>query len=163
MSANVRKFGKPVRLLVDAKGFPDGRLVVFEIWKQSGSSKDKIAEVNGVVKREKGIGEWEPPFKREPSLPHEQKISQQSKKDQYSFTAKIDDKTTQGGPIEFTYFVELFIVDTNGNPLNEVKITITFSDGTKKQDVLKNGRVRFDDVPQGKFTTELEGYDFVFS
>lgn len=163
MSAIVRKYGKPLKLLVDAKGFKDGRLVLFEIWKQSGQNKSKIAEVNGVVKREKGIGEWVPSFKPEPTSPLEQNINQQSQKEQHSFTAKIEDKSVQGGPIDLTYCVELYIVDTNEKPLDDVKITITLSDGAKKQDVVKNGRVRFDDVPAGKFTTELEGYDFVFS
>jgi hypothetical protein len=156
------KYGKPVKLLVDAKGFPDGRLVVFEIWKETGQNKEKIAEVNGVTKREKGIGYWEPPFKLEPEMVIQKNLSQQPQKDQYSFVAKIDDKTVQGGPIEFTYPLELYVEDENGKPLDCVKFTITFSDGSKKKEVFRNGRAKIEGAPAGKFTIELEGYDFVF-
>ena len=163
MAAVERTFGKPVSLLVDAKGFPDGRLVHFEIWKQAGQNKEKIADVDGVVKREKGVGQWEPSFKREPQLPLKDKINQQPQKEQYSFTAKIDDKSVQGTPIEFIYPLEIYIEDTSGVPLDNAKFSMTFSNGTKKQGTLKNGRFKFEGVPAGKFVVELEDYDFAFS
>jgi len=89
-------------------------------------------------------------------------LSQQPQKNQFSFVAKIDDKTVQGGPIEFTYPLELYVEDENGRPLDCVRFTITFSDGTKKKEVFRNGRAKFEEAPSGKFTIELEGYTFVF-
>jgi hypothetical protein len=161
------RFGKPVPLLVDAKGFPNGRLVEFEIWKQSGQNKEKIAEVNGVVKQEKAVGYWEPSFKREPRLPLKDKITSLPQTDQYTFKAFIDkgtadELTTQGTPIEFTYPLEIYVEDVNGKPLNGVKFTVTLSDGSKKTDIFRNGHVKIEDAPVGKFTVELEDYDFVF-
>jgi len=167
MSVTKAKFGKPVPLLVDAKGFKDGRAVLFEIWKQAGQNKERIDEINGAVRREEGIGHWEPKFKREPKLPLKDKISPQPQKEQYSFTATIDkntadEKTVQGTPIEFTFPMELRVEDKNGKLLNDVEFAVTFSDGTKKKGMLKNGYVKIDDAPAGKFTIELDGYDFVF-
>ena len=167
MSVTKAKFGKPVPLLVDAKGFQDGRAVLFEIWKETGGKKDKIDEINGAVRREKGMGQWEPKFKREQNLPLKDKLSQQPQKEQYSFTATVDkgetnEKKTQGTPIEFTFPLELFVEDVKNKPLNDVKFTVTFSDGTKKDGVLKNGCAKLEDAPAGKFTVELEGFDFVF-
>ncbi len=167
MSATKVKYGKPVPLLVDAKGFPDGRAVLFEIWKETGGNKDKIDEINGAVRREKGIGQWEPKFKCEPKVPLKDKITPPPQKEQYSFTAIIDkgetnEKKTQGTPIEFTFPLEIFVQDTSGQPLNDVKFTVTLSDGNKKNDVVRNGRIKIEDAPAGKFTLELEGYDFVF-
>jgi|GEM_PF-2373654 hypothetical protein len=167
MSVTKVKHGKPVPLLVDAKGFQDGRAVLFEIWKEAGGNKEKIDEINGAVRREKGIGQWEPKFKREPQMSLKDKISPQPQKEQYSFTAIIDkgtdkEKKVQGPPIEFTYPLELNVLDVSGKPVNDVKFTITFSDRSKKDGVLKNGHAKIDDAPAGEFTVELEDFDFVF-
>lgn len=161
MSATKVRYGKPAKLLVDAKGFADGRLVLFEIWKQTGQKKEKVAEVHGVTKREKGVGQWEPAFKLAPKLGI-QKNATQSQKDEYSFIAKIDDKTVQGGSIEFTFPLELYLQDENGQSMDGVKFTITFSDGGQKKEVFRNGRAKFEEAPAGKFTIDLEGYVFVF-
>jgi hypothetical protein len=161
------KYGKPATLLVDAKGFQDGRLVVFEIFKQAEGKKEKIAEVNGVVRREKGVGQWQPSFEREAQLPLQDKIRQQPQKEQYSFIAIMDkdtpgEKKVEGTPIEFLYPVEISVLDVSGKPPKDIKFTITFSDGTSKTGVLRNGYAKIGDAPAGKFNVKLEGYDFVF-
>lgn len=168
MSVTKAKYGKPVPLLVDAKGFQHGRAVLFEIWKETGGKKDKIDKINGAVRREKGVGQWEPKFKRDPQMVLKDKISPQPQKEQYSFTAIIDkgtdnEKKVDGTPIEFTYSLELHILDASGKPVNDAKFTITFSDKSKKNGVLKNGHAKIDDAPGGEFTVELEDYDFVFT
>jgi hypothetical protein len=101
MPVTKAKYGKPVPLLVDAKGFPNGRAVLFEIWKEVGGKKEKIDEVKSAVRNEEGTGQWEPKFKREQSLPLKEKLSQQPQNEKYSFTATIDkdtknEKKTQG-------------------------------------------------------------------
>ena len=167
MSATKVKYGKPATLLVDAKGFPDGRLVQFEIEKQTGQKKEKITEVNGVVRREKGVGQWEPPFKRAAFLPLKEKLSQQPTKEQYSFTAIIDkgekdEKKTQGTPIEFSFPIDVYLKDQSGNPIDGVECTIIFSDGTNKKGTFRNGHAKFDEAPPGKFEIKLEDFEFMF-
>jgi len=162
-----RKYGKPVGLLVDAKGFANGRLVVFEIWKEASGKKEKIAEVNGVVKGEKGVGQWQPTFKREAQLELKEKVGQAPQKEQYSFVAFVDkgtpnEKKVQGTPIEFVYPLEISVLDVSGKPPKDVKFTIKFSDGSSKEGVLRKGHATIDEAPAGKFTVKLEGYDFVF-
>jgi hypothetical protein len=162
LAAAERNYGKPIELLVDAKGFPDGRLVKFEIIKEVDGKKEKIAEVNGVTKREKGIADWEPPFKLLPKSSMKDKLGQNPPEEKYSFVAKIDDQKINGGPIKFSFPLDIYIEDENGLPLDNVAFTITFSDGSKKKDTLKKGRAKFEQAPAGKFSIELEGYDFVF-
>ena len=157
----------PVTMLVDAKGFQDGRLVQFEIWKETSGKKEKIADVNGVVRREKGVGRWQPSFERETQLPLQEKVSQHSQKEQYSFTATIDkntptEKVVQGTPIEFTFPLTIFLTDEANSPIESAELTITFSDGTIRREIVRNGRLSFDDAPSGKFTIKLEGFEFVF-
>jgi len=79
MSATKMPYGRPVKLLIDFQGFPDGRLMQFEIWRKKGGKEEKVSEVYGVTKGGKGIGQWipQPPQVKEHKevLPLEEKIS----------------------------------------------------------------------------------------
>jgi hypothetical protein len=152
-----------VKLLVDFQGFPDGRVVQFEIWRREGQKEEKIAEVLGVTKRGKGIGEWNPEFQEDKGVQTmAEKTSEKSRDDKYYFVAKIDDKQARSENIGFTYPLDIYLVDEEKKPLEGIVFTITFSDGSKRKGVFKNGHARFDDAPSGKFKLELEGCEFVF-
>jgi len=156
-------YGKPVKLLIEFQGFPDGRLVRFEIWRRKGQNEEKISEVYGVTKRGKGIGWWNPQFvEGKETLPLEEETSQRVEHEKYFFIAKIDDKEARSVDMVFTYPLDIYLEDMEGKPMDGVKCTVTFSDGSKKDGVFKKGRVRFEDAPAGEFTLELEGEEFVF-
>jgi len=177
MSVTKAKFGKPVPLLVDAKGFKDGKAVLFKILKKTGGNEILVAEITSVVKREKAAAKWEAHeakfatgelvFKQEEWLGLKDKLSPTPQKDQYSFIAIInkdekDEMKTQGTQIEFTFPFELYIEDATRHPLDGVKFWVTFSDGSKKQGVFKKGYGKLDDAPAGKFTVEIEDHEFIF-
>jgi hypothetical protein len=168
MEMSVTKFpyGKPVKLLVDYQGYPDGRLVQFEIWRKKGGKEEKVCEVYGVTKGGKGVGLWtpQPPQVevRKEVLPLEKKITSPAEEQKYYFIAKIDDKETKSGDLGFVYPLDVYLEDETGNPVNGAECTVTFSDGSKKKGVLRNGHVKFEEAPPGKFKLELEQYDFVF-
>jgi len=155
-------YGKPVKLLIDFQGFPDGRLVLFEIWRQKGGKEEKISEVYGVTKGGKGIGEWTPRIERKEALPLKEIISEQVEEEKYYFIAKIDDKEAKSGDMVFGYVLDIYLEDTYGKPIDGAKCSITFSDGSKKDEVFKNGHAKFEQAPPGKFKIELNGYKFVF-
>jgi len=166
MSAKRVRYGKAVPLLVDAKGFQDGRVVIFEIWKETAGKKEKLDELNGTVRREKGLANWEPKFRRESKIALKEKISPNPQKVQYTFTAIIDkgtssEKKVQGTPIEFTFPISIYIQDESGNPIDNAECTITFSDGSSKKDTVKNGILKVD-APSGEFEIKLDDYEFVF-
>jgi hypothetical protein len=154
-------YGKPVKLLVDMQGYPDGRLMQFEIWRLEGQSEEKIAEVYGVTKGQKGIGMWNPHFReRKEVLPLQEQISQQPEESKYYFIAKIDDKEIKSEDFTFTYLLDIYLEDEAGNPVNGAKFTITFSDESKAQGEFKSGHAKVDNAPPGKFRLELEEYEF---
>jgi hypothetical protein len=162
MTATKFPYGKPVKLLIDLQGFPDGRLVVFDIWKEKGSDKTLVKTVNGVIKNGKGVGEWTPGFKKAGWIPLEKTVSKQAQSEKYHFIAKIDDQEAKSGDFAFTHPILIHLEDENGNSLSGVEYTITFADGTKKQGVFTDGHVNFGDAPPGKFKLELKNYKFVF-
>jgi hypothetical protein len=162
MSVTKVKYGKPVPLLIDAKGFQDGRLVKFEIRKQKSGEEEKICDVNGVTRGEKGVGRWNPDFKVLADTKPLRKTTQVTNMDErFFFVARIDEKEVKSGEIVFTYPLRIFVKDTAGNPLDRVEYTIEFSDGSKKKGIIKKGLIEFEDAPSGKFELELEEeYEF---
>jgi hypothetical protein len=162
MSLTKYPYGQPVKLLIDLQGFPDGRLVVFDIFKEKGSDTTKIKTVNGVIRSGKGVGEWNPEFKGKGWIPLEKTITTQTQTEKYHFVAKIDDQEAKSGDFAFTHPITISLEDENGNSLKEVEYTITFADGSKKQGTVKNGIEMFNDAPPGKFKLELKNHKFVF-
>jgi hypothetical protein len=153
-------YGKPVTLLIDMQGYPDGRLIQFEIWRLRGQSEEKIAEVYGVTRGQKGIGEWNPPFnERKETLSLEKQISQ-SEEEKYYFVAKIDDQEIKSENMIFTYPLTIYLVNDLGQPVDGAKFTVTFSDGTKTKGVFAKGYAKVEEAPSGKYKLELEEYEF---
>jgi hypothetical protein len=155
-------YGKPVKLLIDFQGFPDGRLVLFQIWRKKGGKEAKVNEVYGVTKGGKGVGRWVPLIKRKEVALLEEKTSEQAEEEKYYFIAKIDEQETKSGDMVFTYPIDIQLKTETGKPLNEAKCTITFSDGSKETGVFKNGQVKFQNSSSGKFKIEVNDYTFVF-
>ena len=162
MSATKFPYGKPVKLLVDYQGYPDGRLVQFEIWRKKGGEEKEVSAVYGVTKGGKGIGWWIPLVERKGVLPLEETISYQGEEEKYYFIGKIDDKEVKSGDIVFTYPLEVYLEDEEELPIDDAECTVTFSDGSKEKGDVKSGRAIFQEAPLGKFKIEVEGYEFVF-
>lgn len=162
MSATKMPYGKPVKLLVDLQGFPDGRLVQFEIWRKKGREEKKVSDVYGTTKGGKARGKWIPLIEREEILPLVEQISEPVEDEKYYFIAKIDDQEIKSGDMVFTYSLDIYVADTDGKAVDGVDYTITFlSDGSKRKGIFKNGHAKVEDAPPGKFKIELEGYEFV--
>jgi hypothetical protein len=156
-------YGKPAKLLVDVQGYPDGRLVSFLILRKRGSQQEIITEVYGVTRNGKGIGEWHPAFReRKEALPLVKTVTQQTQQEKYFFIANIDDKEAKSPDMEFIYPLDIYLEDTNGKPLEGAECSVTFSNGSKKKAVFKNGHIKFVDAPSGKFKIDLEKCEFVF-
>ena len=162
MSATKVPYGKPVKLLVDYQGYPDGRLVRFEIWRKKGAEEKEISNVYGVTKGGKGIGWWVPLVDRKGVLPLEETISYQGEEEKFYFISKIDDQEVKSGDLIFVYPLEICLEDEKGLPIEGAECTVTFSDGSSDKRVLKSGRAEFNEAPVGKFKIEVEGYEFVF-
>ena len=162
MSETKLPYGKPIKFLVDFQGFPDGRLVLFQIWRKKGGNEEKVTEVYGVTKGGKGVGRWTPLIKRKEALPLQEKITEQVEEEKYYFIAKIDDQETKSEDMRLTYPFEIYLEDEDGKAIDGAEYTVTFPDGSKKTGELKGGRVQFADAPSGKFKVELKGYEFIF-
>jgi hypothetical protein len=156
-------FGKPVKLLVDLQGYPDGRVIMFEIYKKGSEGESKLSEVLGVVRNNKGIGFWD---NKEISQPVDSLLLTETEKPQteqkYYFEAKIDEKTIKSEDFAFSFKLAIFVKNTKEKPIHGVNGKITFSRGVSQPIRFVNGLANINDAPGGKFKIELEDYKFVF-
>lgn len=149
----------PVKLVVDAIGFQDGRLIQFEIWMKKGGEEKLVAQVNGVVRSGRGEAIWIPPQEEyRVTLSKEGQGKGREEAEEYYFKAKIDDLEVKSPPLIFTYPLKIYLEDEDGSPLDGVKYTITFSNGSKREGVLQRGCAEIKDAPKGKFKIQVEGY-----
>jgi len=150
-------YGKPVKLLVDLQGYPDGRLVKYEVFRKTSTGEEKVIELNGVVRANKALAIWVPDFLESTTFELDDKPSTAIINEKYYFVAKIDDKEVKSGDMEFTFPLTLFLKE-DGEPLDGVKCNISFSDGTRNEATFSKGFAKFTGVPLGKFTVEINGY-----
>lgn len=162
MGATKFPYGRQVKLLAYYQGYPDGRLVLFEIWRQKGGKKEKLDEVNGVTKGGKAIGWWTPRAKRQEAMPLEKEIKEKSEEAEYYFMAKIDEKEVKSENFVFTYLLDVSLKDFLNRTVDGAKYVVTFSDGSSRRGAFKDGHATFSEVPAGKFKIGLEEYEFDF-
>jgi len=157
MSVAKVPYGKPIKLLADLQGYPDGRLVQYEVLRKTSSGEEKITELNGVTKGNKALAIWNPDFLENTTFELDDKPSTQKVDEKYYFKAKIDDEEVKSSDLELTFPLTLFLKD-GGEPLNGVHCKITLSDGTQIEAEFSKGFVEFSNVPLGQFKVEVDGY-----
>jgi hypothetical protein len=157
-------YGKPVKLLVDLQGYPDGRLIYFEIWQKENGSENKISDVFGVTRDNKGIGFWTPDTSQESPRKEEKilqkNVSHTTTKCSFYFICKIDDKEIKSEEFTFSYKLNIFLTDEAQTPIDGAKYTIKLSDKKEITGTVKNGHIIVEQAPAGKFTLSLKNYEF---
>jgi len=154
------KSGDQVKLKVDVKDFEDGTPVQFLVWERKDEQDTIVAQMDAKINQGKAETTWKPEVnENEEEL---QEHVEDEKEPEYLFIADIEGEEKKSGPLKFTYPIEIFVTDEDGNPLDGVGYTVTLSDGTKKKGKFQKGQAKIDDAPYGKFVVEIEGSEFVF-
>jgi len=150
----------PVKLSVDAIGFEDGRLVQFEIYRKKGEKEELVDQVNGAVVGQKAEAKWIPKAeeRRITLVGDSAEAGEVPEDEEYYFKAKVDDFEVVSERFEFAYPLEIYLKDEGGRPLNDLKFEIEFSDGNKREGIIKDGYVKVKDAPKGRFKVKIEGY-----
>ncbi|MEM3403984.1 MAG: hypothetical protein QXJ17_05585 [Nitrososphaeria archaeon] len=152
----------PVKLSVDAIGFEDGRIVQFEIYRKKGGKEELVSQVNGAVVDQKAEAKWVPEAEeRRITLGGDSTEAGDVPEDEeYYFKARIDELEVSSEKFEFTYPLEIYLKDDRGRPLDGLKFEIEFSDGSKREGVIKDGYAKVKDAPKGRFKVKVKGYKF---
>jgi uncharacterized Zn-binding protein involved in type VI secretion len=156
------KSGDKIMMIVQTQDFANGTPAQFIIWEEDVNGQDIfIEQVSGQVQGDKIEASW----KHSPEQVKEdlqRDIEEKEGEPKYFFAVDVEGEEARSEILTFTYPLDIYIEDADGNPLDSVQFTITFADGTKKKGVLKGGCAKIDDAPYGNFTIEIDRYDFVF-
>ena len=159
MSAVKVPHGKPVKLLVDYQGYPDGRAVKFEVFQKKTQGEEKVAELFGATRGGKACVFWHPNLSEyKVTLKENAGDVKQVDDVKYYFTAKLDGNEVKSTDIEFTCDLDIFLEDADGNPLDNLDCKITLSDGSSRQEKFLKGFLELKEIPRGKFKIEIDGY-----
>ena len=160
MSKKTRVPFGPVKLSVDAVGFEDGRLVQFEIYRKRGGKEELVDQVNAAVVNQRAEAKWIPKAEeRRITLAGDSAGGGEVTEDEeYYFKAKIDELEVDSEKFELAYPLEIYLKDEGGRPLNDLKFEIEFSDGSKREGIIKDGCVKVKDAPRGRFKVKIKGY-----
>jgi len=149
-----------VKLVVNTKDFEDGTPTSFLIWQKKGSQENVVAQIDGQIKGNKTEISWKPSL-REGEEKLKEKVEGEEEPEYY-FVVDVEGEEKKSQALKLTRPLDIYLEDEDGKALEDVGYTVTFSDGTKKKGKFKGGHAKIDDAPYGKFTVEVEGYDFVF-
>jgi len=153
------KISDQVKLIANMKDFEDGTPARFLIWKRKGSQDTFIALIDAEIRGNKAEITWKHALEEREEL---KKEVEEEKEPEYYFVVDTEGEEKGSKALTFTYPLDIYLEDEDGNPLNDVEYTITLSDGTKKKGKFKEGHAKIEDAPYGRFIVEVEGYDFVF-
>jgi uncharacterized Zn-binding protein involved in type VI secretion len=154
------KSGDQVKLKVDVKDFEDGTPVQFIVWERKNEQDTIVAQMDAKISHGKAEITWKTEVNE-----NEEKLQEHvgdEKEPEYLFVADVEGEEKESSPLKFTYPLDILVEDEKGNPLDSVGYVVTLPDGTKKKGTFQKGHAKIDDVPFGKFTIEVEGYDFTF-
>jgi len=157
---NRANYGKEIKMIVELKGFEDGTPARFEIWEEDVDGKhNRIEQIDGKVQENKVEAIWASfPKEKEENLKDE--VEEEKGEPEYYFSIEIEGKKARSEMLTFTYPLEIYLEDEDGKPLDDVEYTITFSDGTERKGMFKQGNAKIEDAPYGEFTIEVEGYTY---
>jgi uncharacterized Zn-binding protein involved in type VI secretion len=159
---NRAKCGEKIKLIVDVKDFEDGTPARFVIWKEEAEGHSEfITEIGSEIQGNRAEAVWAYSGK-ELKEELKQEMEGEEGEPNFFFAVDIERSEARSQTLKFTCLLEIDLKDEKGEALDDVKYTITFSDRTKKKGKFKNGRAEIEDAPLGKYTLDVEGYDFVF-
>ena len=156
MSTKKFAYGKILPLLVDVSGFPDGRLIQFEIWMKKGQEERQVDLVNGVVRGGKGRAKWTPPQGHHSISLTKGNVEGDREAEEYYFKAKIDELEIKSENFQIMRPLELRVGGRDGRSIDGADYEITFSDGSKNQGRVEGGLIKVEDAPPGKFDVKIE-------
>jgi uncharacterized Zn-binding protein involved in type VI secretion len=152
--------GEEVKMIVDVEDFEDGTPVKFTIWeKDEDGENDLIEQIEGKVQGNKVEAGWVYSIK-ELKEDLKEDIEGGEEEPEFFFAVDIEGSEEQSQALKLTYLLEIELEVKRGEPLDDVDFIITFADGSERKGKIKNGKIRVENAPLGKYSLAVDGYEF---
>lgn len=167
-SASEARRGDVLTLKASVENLPDAaqvKIIIYEFDRDG--ANDKIVELPATVDNKKIELQWAYEYHEDtdeiPTDDELQRYGRNYNPPEYFFTVKVDKqefgRKQESGLLEFKDWVDVTFWDKDGNRLTGLEVKMTFPSGEEKIELTSDdGKVRFEDVPPGKYTIEAEGY-----
>ncbi len=160
-SAKEARRGDTLTLSAEVYGVKDKTEAIMTIYEYDRDGlNDRIVELPVEVKNQKVEIKWEYQyFEDTDEIPTERELQEYGKSynpPEYFFTVKLGDaeygKKQESGLLLFKDWIEVELLDSNGQPVPNQDYILRLPDGTEKRGQLDGeGKARVEDVPPGKF------------
>jgi len=146
-SAARARNGETVKMQAETAGVEDGTELTFRIFKRDANRADLLAhELTHVVQQGKAEPEW--------SYEHTEEANSQSdttpgfSSPSFYFTVSGDELYARSSLLDYRDFVEIELLDDEGNPMKDEPYIVSFSNGEVREGTLdSNGRAREENAP----------------
>jgi hypothetical protein len=165
-SAEEARRGDVLTLTADAKGLRDGTEVTITIYEHDQDGlHDKIVEFPATVEKEKIEIDWEYEYHEDTDeIPTESEVERYGRHynpPEYFFTVKVEKheygKEQESGLLRFKDYLELELLDSDGQPIPDVEYVVRLPDGEEMRGRLdSSGRARLNDIPPGACQVDFE-------
>lgn len=151
--------GDVLKLTANIKGVADGTEAEIQIWEYDVDGvHDLITKFPTVVKNSKIEADWEYEYHEDTDdIPTKEETEKGYNPPEYFFRVNIAGITADSGLLEFKDWIEIKLVDNEGNPVKDSSYKIILPDGTEKQGKFdSNGFAKIEDIPPGKFKINFD-------
>jgi len=157
--------GDVLTLTADVGGVRDGTEAVVTIYEfDRDSAHDRITELTTEVREDKLEVSWEYEYHEDTDeLPTQEELDEYGgsyNPPEYFFMVTIEGKCfgkeQESGILEFKDYLEIRLLDGEGNPKADERYKIKFADGSEKEGQLDGkGTTREEDIPPGAYRVEF--------
>ncbi len=168
-SAKEARRGDVLTLSADVNGLRDHTEITVIIYDYDrDSAHDKIIELPATVMDKRIELQWEFEYHEDTDeIPTQEELDKYGGKynpPEYFFTIKVEDTEfgveQESGLLEFKDWIEIELLDEDGNPVANEDYILHLPDGRQKQGKLDtNGRAREKDIPPGSIPIEFPNSD----
>jgi hypothetical protein len=144
--------GDILKLTADLKDVPDGVEAMVEIWEHDADGvHDFITKFPVQVKSKRIEAEWEFEYHEDTDdIPTTGEAEKGYHPPEYFFRVKVGEVTAESGLLEFKDWIEIELIDDEGNPISSKKYKLLLPDGTEREGTLDDkGHAREENIPPG--------------
>ncbi len=150
--------GDILTLTADVSNVPDGREALVEIYEHDDEdAHDLITKFTTLVDDSKIEAEWEFYYQGDiGDIPTDEESETGYSPPRYFFKAIIGNAEAQSGLLEFRDWIEIELMNDDGETLADVDYMIHLADGQERQGTLdQDGYIKESDVAPGRFRIEF--------
>lgn len=152
-SQSATRRGDVLTLSAEVEGVPDGTESRFRIFEHDEEdAHDVVTELTTSVEDGKAEVDWEFVYLEDTDdIPREEETEKEYKAPEYFFQVEVEGITAQSDLLTFKDWIEVSLIDEDGQPVGEESYTLYMPDGNKRKGKLDSeGRAKEEEVPPGR-------------